>query len=264
MKITLISWPNNPLKAIHCAVENMNGNMIHDMDNISVEEAVRTLEELKKTRLNGAIEFGGDYIFQIEDVPRAFTHQAVRNRVGASYSQESMRFAKKEGKKFDYDIGPSIEGDVLKEKVYNNIMDNIHQQYETLLKKGATQQDARGVLPINTLTKIGVRFNLMTLIKITEVRLCYQSQGHWRAVVEEMKKQIAEKVSPEIASLMMKACDRTGKCEFKSVFDRDCPVEKKLINDICEDCEQRWGCEKYKKGTGMYCKPIKKFMMREG
>lgn len=260
MEVTLIDYPKNPLKTIHAAVKNMEGNMIHDMDKISRKEAKQTLKELSKTRLNGALEFGGSYVFQIEDVPRAFTHQAVRNRVGASYSQESMRFAAKTGEKFDYATGESIKPNSLNKTVYDAIMDAIHEKYEKLLKRGAKNEDARGILPINTLTKIGVRFNLMTLIKIAEVRLCYQSQGHWRDVVEQMKNEIHMKVDPDIAKLLRKACSRTGKCEFKSVFDRECPIEKELIKNVCDNCSMKEVC---KKENGEFCEAIKKFMLKE-
>ena len=262
MKVTLISWPSNPLKSIHCAVENMNGNMIHDMDSITKEEALKTIEEIKKTSLNGSLEFGGDYVFQIEGVPRAFTHQAVRNRVGASYSQESMRFATKKGEQFDYSIGSSIESEAQK-SVYKKAMQSAQSHYEDLLYMGVENQDARGALPINTNTKIGIRFNLMTLIKIAEVRLCYQSQGHWVEVVEKMKKEIEEKVSPEIASLLVKICDRTGKCEYKSLFDRYCPIEDKLIENVCNKCDMLDVCDYHTTAGGDYCQAIKKFMLKE-
>jgi thymidylate synthase (FAD) len=262
MKVTLISWPNNPLKSIHCAVENMNGNMIHDMESITKDEALATLKELKKTKLNGAIEFGGDYIFQIEGVPRAFTHQIVRNRVGASYSQESMRFAAKTGNRFDYSTGSSVNTEEQK-KAFEMAMNDAQANYEGLLDLGVENQDARGALPINTNTKIGVRFNLMTLVKIAEVRLCYQSQGHWRKVVERMKEEISEKVSPEIASLLVKICDRTGKCEFKSLFDRHCPIEDQLINDICKECDMLDTCDYHNTKDGDYCQAIKKLMLKE-
>lgn len=237
--------------------------MIHDIESVSKEKAVETIKELNKTRLNGAVEFGGDFVFQIEGVPRAFTHQAVRKRVGASYSQESMRFATKEGNKFSYATGKSIRADNDLNALYGGFMNDISQKYEKLLSKGAEQQDARGILPINTNTKIGIRYNLMTLIRLAEVRLCYQSQGHWRTVIEKMKKEVKGKVGKSVADLLVKACDRTGKCEFISVFDRDCPVEEKLINNMCESCEQRWECDKYKKDIGRYCAPIEKLMMKE-
>ena len=260
MKVTLISWPNNPLKSIHCAVENMNGNMIHDMNSITKDEALVTLKELKKTKLNGALEFGGDYIFQIEGVPRAFTHQIVRNRVGASYSQESMRFATKTGENFSYSTGNSVNNEEQK-RAFEGAMKDAQSNYGNLLNMGVENQDARGVLPINTNTKIGVRFNLMTLVKIAEVRLCHQSQGHWREVVEEMKREISEKVNPEIASLLVKICDRTGKCEFKSLFDRECLIEKQLVKDVCDNCGEKDIC--LVKAEGDYCNAIQKFMLKE-
>jgi thymidylate synthase (FAD) len=259
-KVTLISWPTNPLKAIVAAVENMSGNMIHDMDEITDEQIREIVHQLNKTKINGAFEFGGDYVFQIEGVPRAFTHQAVRKRVGATYSQESMRFASKYGEQFDYDTGPSIKGDPLREKVYDAIMDEISKAYDKLIDEGAETQDARGALPINTLTKIGVRFNLMTLMHIADVRLCYQSQGHWVNIVKQMKQEIAEKVSPIVAGLLVKACDRTGKCEFKAIFDRDCPVEKTLIKNVCASCTKQKMCKPERYG---YCAAIKKFMLKQ-
>jgi len=103
----------------------------------------------------------------------------------------------------------------------------------------------------------------MTLMKIAEVRLCYQSQGHWREVVEGMKNEIHMKVEPAIARVLKKACTRTGKCEFKSVFDRDCPVENELIESVCGGCVNKGNCDKYVLDKGEFCNAIKKFMLKE-
>jgi thymidylate synthase ThyX len=173
-----------------------------------------------------------------------------------------MRFAAKTGNRFDYSTGSSVNTEEQK-KAFEMAMNDAQANYEGLLDLGVENQDARGALPINTNTKIGVRFNLMTLVKIAEVRLCYQSQGHWRKVVERMKEEISEKVSPEIASLLVKICDRTGKCEFKSLFDRHCPIEDQLINDICKECDMLDTCDYHNTKDGDYCQAIKKLMLKE-
>ena len=222
MKVTVINWPKNPLKSIYCAVENMNGNMIHDLDEINIKDALETIKELTKTQLNTAMEFGGSYVFQIEGIPRAMTHQIVRNRVGASYSQESMRFVTKEGDDFDFHSGSSVDN-VEKQKAYVNYMCQAKSNYERLLELGVDNQDARGILPINTNTKIGVRYNLLTMINVLQVRLCYQSQPFWVELADKMVKEVERVSGKNVADLLVKYCVRYGECGFKSVYDRDCP-----------------------------------------
>lgn len=219
MKVTLINWPQYPLRSIHCAVENMNGNMIHDITKVSVEKAMNTVKNLSKTRLNSALEFGGDYFFQIEGVSRAFTHQMVRNRIGATYSQESMRFVDKNPipVKIPESFNPQ------QSEIFISTMSWLQNNYERLLALGASVQDCRDMLPIGTLTKIGVRYNFMTLLRVCEVRLCYQSQAHWYEAARQFKTEISEKCNPHLAELLVKACERSGECEFRSVYDRDCP-----------------------------------------
>lgn len=229
--VTLISWTNKPLQVIHAMTQNMQGNIITDLDSIKEEDAIETVKQLQKTSLGGPLEYV-DFTFQVEGVPRALTHQMVRTRVGAVYSQESLRFCAKTGEQFKYDIGPSIRTKKQKE-TYQEVMENIQRAYEDLLATGVETQDARGVLPINILTNIGIKYNLKTLMGIAEVRLCKQSQPHWVDVIMQMKREIANKVHPALADLLMMYCDRHGKCGFESVYDRDCPKKKTLEHENC-------------------------------
>jgi flavin-dependent thymidylate synthase len=233
-KVTLVSWSTDPVKTIAAQVLNMQGAMVHDLNDISDSQATTILEQLKKTKLNGALEFV-DFTFQIEGVTRAFTHQLVRHRVGASYSQESLRFSAKTGESFKVEVGPSIDTDDMG-VIWETAIEGIQWGYEQLLRLGAKTEDARGLLPTNILTNIGVKLNLKTLMNIAEVRLCHQAQAHWQDVVRQMKQEIATKVSPGLASLLVKACDRSGRCEFKAVFDRPCPVQAALVRKVCESC----------------------------
>ena len=73
----------------------MRGDMRHSLDDISDAEADEIFAEMQKTALHGVFEWI-TLVFQVDGVSRAFTHQAVRHRVGFSYSQESMRFTKVE------------------------------------------------------------------------------------------------------------------------------------------------------------------------
>lgn len=223
-KVTLISWTNKPLETIQAMAQNMFGNIITDLDSVKEEDCIRTIEELKKTSLGGPLE-AVDFVFQVEMVPRAFTHQAVRTRVGAMYSQESLRFLNKTGPQFKYDVGPSVKTDE-QMKLYEQFMAESQDTYNKLIESGVSMEDARGVLPINILTNIGIKWNLMTLIKVANVRMCTQSQAHWYSVIRQMKSEIDKKVHPILGSLLQPYCAQKKKCGYKSAFDRPCEIYK--------------------------------------
>ena len=206
--------------------QNMLGNIITDLDTISEEEAIETIRELQHTSLGGPMEYV-DFTFQVEGVPRALTHQMVRTRVGAVYSQESLRFCAKTGEQFKYDVGPSIKTEEQRE-VYHKAMEGMQQAYEDLLEAGVATQDARGALPINILTNIGVKYNLKTLIGIAEVRLCTQRQPHWISIINQMKQEITNKVHPVLGELLVMYCDRHNRCGYKSIYDRKCPKQARF------------------------------------
>ena len=225
-KVTLVAWTTNPLEAMVSQVDNMFGNMTHDLSTITPERCTEVLDEIKKTGLKGALEII-DLTFQIEDVPRSFTHQLVRNRIGATYHQESLRFTERVGG-FNYDIGRSIRRNPEARELTEALMAHIANEYDALKEhEGVETEDVRGVLPISVCTKIGFKVNFKTLMHMSHVRLCIQSQNHWYEVMRQMKKEVAEKVSPELAELLQPICDAEGKCAFKSKFDRTCP---KAIN----------------------------------
>lgn len=221
-KVTLIAWTQNPLQVIHAMTQNMAGNVITDLSQVDEAEALETVAQLRKTSLQGPFEFV-NFVFQIEGVPRTLTHQMVRTRI-ASYSQESLRFTVKAGNEFKYDLPTRVYNDPALKAKYEAAMKGSAMAYEELIEAGASTEDARGVLPLNILTNIGVKWDLKTLIGIAEVRLCYQSQAHWRSVIEQIKQEIAEKVDPAIADLLNPYCENhDGRCGFLSIYDRKCP-----------------------------------------
>jgi thymidylate synthase (FAD) len=251
-KVTLVSWTNNPIKAIASQLLNMQGKMVHNLDEISEEYAMELVRDLKKTALAGGLEVI-DMLFQIENVPRSLTHQLVRTRVGAVYHQESLRFTTREDG-FDYDMGATIKT-AEQAELFASIMDDDTDVYRRLIELGVSMEDARGVLPINTLTKIGVKYNFKTLVHCGHVRLCYQSQGHWKPLFLKMKKEIEEKIHPVLGEFLVPICDVSGRCEYKGIFDRKCPKEDKLIKDTCAGCAMSAWCF----NRNITCSAIKKF-----
>lgn len=220
MKVTLLTATPEPLRTIAAGVKNMRGEMVHDLFDISEEEADLIFTEMSKTALNGVFEWV-NMVFQIEGVSRAFTHQLVRHRVGYSFSQESMRFTKVE----DMAVlkGPSVKTEA-QMQTWANVLDSVESGYQRLLDLGVDIQDARGLLPTNVLTKIGMGVTYRALVKLAGDRLCLQAQGEWRSVMAAIKAEVSA-YEPRLAELLKPVCKHTGKCEFKSIFDRECPLD---------------------------------------
>ena len=130
-----------------------------------------------------------DYIFSIEGVTRAFTHQFVRTRTG-SYAQQSMRVTDMSG--FDYRLPSSFVGkkETGRYQVYTRCMEMIREEYENLIDLGVPEEDARGVLPTNILTNIVAKFNLRTLSEIVRSRSGGRTQDEYQEVVKKMTDEV--------------------------------------------------------------------------
>ena len=124
-----------------------------------------------------------DYVFMIEDVTRAFTHQLVRNRQG-SYAQQTMRVLNKSG--FTYGTGPSINGDARMKARYDYSIKFVQENYDKLISAGAEIEDARGILPTNIHTNIVAKYNLRTMSELVAARSSVRTQGEYRDVLSGM------------------------------------------------------------------------------
>lgn len=131
-----------------------------------------------------------DYVFAVEGVTRACTHQMVRTRT-ASFAQQSMRVTDMSG--FQYLIPGKLKAE-LRDK-YIQSMDDIGSDYEFLIKYGAAEEDARGVLPTNILTNIVAKYNLRTMSDLIKSREGGRTQDEYREVVRAMGTEIL-KVHP--------------------------------------------------------------------
>lgn len=218
MKVRLISHTMNPLWAVCVAVRAMNQK--NPVTNLTEKEQKKILDETLKTRLRGALEFAS-FEFCIEGVTRAFTHQLVRHRK-MHFSQQSMRFFNASESGFRI---PDVKD---KHKSHIRFVKNkLLNEYDKLVKEGCPIQDARSLLPTNIETLICFGATYRDLLEMAEVRLCLQTQDEFREVMRGIKKCI-EDVSPVLASYLVPVCKRTDVCEFKSIYDRPCVLQKTL------------------------------------
>jgi len=193
MKVSLINYTVDAVEILLFTKQtrlNMTGANYHQILNMKYNKKRDELEYMANT-IPSSWEFV-DYTFCIEGVSRAFTHQFVRNRHG-SYAQQSMRV--NDMSDFEWVTGPSIKGSEISEEVYETIMHRINEAYRELLYLGATQEDARGVLPTNICTNIVAKFNLRTLSEIVKSRSGGRTQDEYREVVKAMADEVL-KVHP--------------------------------------------------------------------
>lgn len=213
---------------------NMNISTLGEVCLKDKEELDEELDYMANT-IPSSWEFV-DYVFCIENVTRAFTHQFVRTRPN-SYAQQTMRVLEMEA--WTYGIGPSItdsdykeiddtdedRGPVTLERkgekhfVYAQTMNEISKGYRKLLELGAKIEDARGVLPTNIHTNIVCKANLRTLADTFRKRASSRTQGEYRDVIEKMKTAVLE-VHPFANRF------------FNSSFDKGAEDAESLILDL--------------------------------
>lgn len=210
MKISLINYTENAKELLIFSKNtrlNMSSSGFDEILNKTEEEKNKELEYVFGT-IRSSLEFV-DYVFMIEGVTRAFTHQLVRHRVGVSFAQQSMRTV--DMGEFDY----LASGGTINNKIYSDAMDGIKENYKKLIESGVKPEDARGLLPTNILTNILMKINLRALSDLMNVRLCLRVQEEFRNVMEEVKKETA-KVHPWAEELLQLCCKKKdGYCMFK-------------------------------------------------
>jgi flavin-dependent thymidylate synthase len=193
MKVKVISLTQSPVDVLLFTKNtrlNMTADNMDAISKMSKDAKQKELEYMVDT-IRSSWEFV-DYTVAIEGVTRAFTHQLVRNRHG-SYAQQTMRILDVSG--FDYLVGPTIEADPDLLEIYCEQMACLNDTYNLLIEKGASIEDARGVLPTNIKTNIVAKFNLRTLAEIISARSSNRTQSEYQDFVKALKEAVV-KVTP--------------------------------------------------------------------
>jgi len=174
-----------------------------------------------------------DYIFLIKGVTRAFTHQLVRSRVGTSFAQESMRVANKSGQ-----ASARIQSE---KPQFKTAVEVSFACYESMIEEGVATEDARGVLPINTLTNIMMKINLRALSSMMNSRLCVRTAKEYRTVAEDIRDLVLN-IHPWAEPVLRPYCAHHGvccypaytKCPLKAKYQELQPVDTEL-DEIMEE-----------------------------
>ena len=220
VRVTIVSHTIDPIRSIALAQLNMTGDMHHDLDAILRVDADDIFRDICKTELQGAFEFA-HFNIQMEGVTRAFQQQLTRTRM-ASYSAESLRFTESG---MEVLVGPGVgEIDGVDWRLeYEILMGNVEMIYRYMIEAGIPVEDARGILPLNVLSKIGMSVSYKTLVQMSRVRMCYQSQkGEWGPVFSMIVKELRV-IDPLLTLPLGAFCEHGQECPFGSRLDRPCP-----------------------------------------
>lgn len=227
MKVTLISYTPDALELLLLTKNTrlkMSPVLLDEIKAWSEEEKLNQLEYMRHT-IQSSWEFV-DYVFLIEGVSRAFTHQLVRHRHN-SYAQQAQRAVDMTG--FEFITGPSIAASENLSDEYQLAMDGISASYKVLTDLGAHKQDARGVLPTNIATNIIMKANLRSLHDMALKRLCVKAQGEAQDVFRAMVDAVKE-VHPYFGPFLKVWCATYGTCCFHTFPMAQCPVKPGVYN----------------------------------
>jgi flavin-dependent thymidylate synthase len=262
-KVTLLSMTPQPLAAVAAMAFMYEGRVVRDLSELSRREIEEKWADVLATHLDTPLE-AVQLHFLIEGVDRAFTHQLVRQRVGVAYAQESLRFAVVDDLTQATTLPPSLAGTVpagsisSKHPDYEEAMAEERQRwrytwdqaigavddaYRALVDAGMPAEEARGLLPHATATRVVYVTNLRALKDHAGNRLCTQAQFHWRQVFAQIIQAIRNhglynvKVPPADewqyetiadSKLFRPVCYQQGRCPFKASFDRACSIRERV------------------------------------
>lgn len=236
----------DPLGAIAAVARQYKGIPTYDLADITDDERREYWEETFKSHLRAPHEFV-QFHFMVEGVTRAHTHQMVRQRT-ATFGQESLRFAVKEGLAQEMPMPPGVMGNENAEQIWREAAEAIEQAYLALVNSGIPAEDARGLLPHAVTTRLHWRTNLNDLLHHAGNRLCTQAQFEWRYLMISVIKAIREHSNPvwvggdeylsdgwqyeligqPSPNTFAPICYHTGKCEFRAIFDRPCSIRDRV------------------------------------
>jgi flavin-dependent thymidylate synthase len=282
--VHLLWMTPDPLGAAAACNAIYTGKVKRSLADVTHAERKALLPDMRKTILTTPMEAISLHLM-VEGVTRAFTHQLVRNRT-SGYAQESMRFAVMGAQgngRIPVALPPSLTGTMSEEDWYaQNGTDIEHPEgpqrqrliwddslrrmegaYSHLVNTGMPAEDARGLLPTNTLTRIHWVTNLRSLQAEAGKRLSTQAQFEWRAVIAaiaraireydaypHLRRQLGNTLDQDhleyavnaldhisdsdrwqyeaISDLFRPVCYNTGKCEFMAEADRFCTIRDRV------------------------------------
>lgn len=207
-KARLIDYTENPernvaISARLCYSKKDPSQLMDEMSRQEIEELVRKVINMGHT---STLEHTYFY-FHIQ-CSRVTSHQLVRQRIGASYSQRSQRYVSEED--FDYIVPPTITKNPTAYNIYRKKIEELQMTYQQLLEQGIPKEDARFILPAIK-TNLVVSYNARSLLHFFRLRTCTRAQWEIRTIAKQMLKEV-KKVAPVLFEKAGPPCETDNYC----------------------------------------------------
>ena len=164
--------------------------------NITCDSAEKFIRAIIKRGHESVIEHAAVSFKIICD--RGVTHELVRHRIGASYSQESTRYCDYTAGKFGGEltfIKPCFWNDDDENfKLWKETMAQLEKNYLALRAGGARPEEARSILPNSLKTEIFVTMNLREWRHFLKLRTAKAAHPQMREVALKIYKILVEKL----------------------------------------------------------------------
>lgn len=184
MKVTLVNHTPDAVNLLlftKATRLNMTPGLMAEIAAWPEEKKMAELEYMAGT-IPSSWEFV-DYVFLVEAVSRAYTHQQVRTRA-ASYAQQTMRVLNMG--EFDYVYTDANKASEFVMNQIHTCLLMIKHSYNRLIELGQEPEDARGILPTNIATNIVCKFNLRTMAELARSRTGGRTQGEYQKAINAM------------------------------------------------------------------------------
>ena len=169
-------------------------------DKITEDSAEKFVKMILKRGHDSVLEHCSASVRIICD--RGVSHEIVRHRIGVAYTQESTRFCNYSKDKFGNDctfIRPhfwdeSTDANAMKQFIWREAMAEAEAAYLSLLKRGATAQEARSVLPNSLKTEIVCTYTFRAWRHFFSLRTPLSAHPQMRQITIPMLKEFRERI----------------------------------------------------------------------
>lgn len=179
-----------------------------------VAAAMCTQSDKPAQALRAAMRSGHDsvlehasFTFEIKGVSRVLLAQLTRHRI-ASFTVLSQRYVDQGNR--EYVMPDSIQNNELTSSLFADVVSQLDEIYEKLIRAGIPKEDARYILPQCITTDLIMTMNARELGHFFSLRCCNRAQTEIRLLADKML-QIVVKEHPELFKNAGPGCVR-GHC----------------------------------------------------
>lgn len=124
----------------------------------------------------------------LSEISARVVREIYTHIIGVTRLQESTRYVDCSDVGYFIPMGLTPE----QQDMYVHHMDEIFDEYVSLLESGVSKEDAANILPLGMNTKFVWKINLRALIHFMEMRLCNRAYKEIRQISTEIKKLFSE------------------------------------------------------------------------